>query len=131
MGIDRDADMALDALDNCPEVSNAAQTNTDGDSEGNACDLDDDNDGLLDVVETGTGTFVSASDTGSLSFVADTDGDGILDGEEVANGWNPNNASSPNVTEVPIFNTQGWILWVTVLAGFGFWTSLRLRPRIR
>ncbi len=131
MGIDRDADMALDALDNCPEVSNAAQTNTDGDSEGNACDLDDDNDGLLDVVETGTGTFVSASDTGSLSFVADTDGDGILDGEEVANGWNPNNASSPNVTEVPIFNTQGWILWVTVLAGFGFSTSLRLRPRIR
>ena len=32
------------ARDNCPNISNADQKNTDGDTQGDACDPDDDND---------------------------------------------------------------------------------------
>lgn len=46
-------------------------------------DPDTDGDGLGDSVETNTGTFVSASDTGTNPNVADTDLDGLNDGEEV------------------------------------------------
>ncbi|MBI4324666.1 MAG: hypothetical protein HY674_05325, partial [Chloroflexi bacterium] len=44
---------------------------------------DTDDDGLSDLVETGTGKFISASDTGSSPKKADTDGDGIGDKDEV------------------------------------------------
>jgi hypothetical protein len=56
--------------DNCPSVSNSGQLNTDGDSQGNACDADDDNDGVAD-----------ASDEFPLdaSESVDTDGDGVGD----------------------------------------------------
>ena len=47
------------------------------------CDADEgcdtDGDGVLDIHETGTGTFVSATDTGTDPRVADTDGDGVDD----------------------------------------------------
>lgn len=38
-------------LDNCPSVANVDQLNTDGDSQGNACDADDDGDGTLDTLD--------------------------------------------------------------------------------
>ena len=44
---------------------------------------DTDNDGLADAVETGTGVYVNASDTGTDPTVADSDGDGFGDGAEV------------------------------------------------
>lgn len=44
---------------------------------------DADGDGLLDEVETGTGTFVSVSDTGTSPKKVDTDGDALGDREEV------------------------------------------------
>lgn len=44
---------------------------------------DTDGDGLGDLAETGTGTFVSATDTGSSPRKADTDGDGLSDAAEV------------------------------------------------
>ena len=40
---DDDNDGVLDVADNCPMLANADQVNTDGDSEGDACDVDDDN----------------------------------------------------------------------------------------
>lgn len=74
--------------------------NTDNDNDGDPdiSDPDDDNDGLDDVVETDTGTFVDANDTGSNPFVADTDGDGFADGEEVTGSHAQFGGSSdPNV----------------------------------
>ncbi len=65
---DTDNDGIDNLSDNCAAVSNVDQLNTDGDSEGNACDSDDDNDGVAD-----------ASDAFPLdaSESADTDGDGV------------------------------------------------------
>jgi hypothetical protein len=55
---------------------------------------DTDGDGLSDAAETKTGTFVSATNTGSNPRKVDTDGDGVPDGPEVTLGLNPNDAAS-------------------------------------
>ena len=47
------------------------------------CTADTDADRLADCVETATGKFVSAQDTGTSPTSADSDGDGLLDGDEV------------------------------------------------
>ena len=39
-------------MDNCPQVPNADQTDTDGDGIGDACETDCDNDRLLDRVDS-------------------------------------------------------------------------------
>jgi len=46
---DGDADGLLGQFDNCPSAFNPDQLNTDGDGFGNACDVDDDNDGRSDI----------------------------------------------------------------------------------
>ena len=70
---DSDSDGVIDGLDNCPLTSSVDQTDTDNDGEGNACDLDDDNDGLSDIDE---------SEQNTDSLVPDTDTDGIGDLED-------------------------------------------------
>ena len=45
--------------------------------------IDTDADGLPDAVETGTGRFVDASDTGTNPTLADSDGDGLGDLQEI------------------------------------------------
>lgn len=57
--------------------------------------LDSDDDGLLDAYETGTGVFVSATDTGSDPYDSDSSDDGLLDGEVVTAGFNPNTNYTP------------------------------------
>ena len=47
--VDADGDGVLDDVDNCPLIANAGQENFDGDSEGDACDADDDNDTVADT----------------------------------------------------------------------------------
>ena len=71
---DTDSDGVCDVDDNCPAIANAAQTDTDEDLSGDVCDTDDDDDALSDS-EEGT--------QGTNPLVADTDGDGLSDGEEV------------------------------------------------
>ena len=53
MGIDRDEDGVRDGFDNCPGSSNPAQTDSDGDTLGDACDLniDTDSDGIDDQLD--------------------------------------------------------------------------------
>jgi len=56
--------------------------------------LDLDSDGILDVFETNTGTYVSPTDTGTDPNDADSDDDGLDDGAEVALGTDPNDEDS-------------------------------------
>jgi hypothetical protein len=60
-----------------------APLDTDGDGTPDAEDPDIDGDGLANTVETNTGTFVDANDTGTNPLLADTDSDGYNDGAEV------------------------------------------------
>jgi hypothetical protein len=58
---------------------------------------DTDQDGLSDKVETNTGLYVSATDTGSDPLRVDSDNDGYADGQEVIHGSDPNsNLSLPD-----------------------------------
>ncbi|MDP1849295.1 MAG: DUF11 domain-containing protein [Solirubrobacteraceae bacterium] len=46
---DPDGDgISTNAGDNCPDIANPDQANTDGDAQGDACDADDDNDNVVD-----------------------------------------------------------------------------------
>ena len=47
--VDTDNDGVQDSVDNCPTVANADQKNSDSDNLGDACDTDDDNDGVIDI----------------------------------------------------------------------------------
>ena len=89
-----------------PNLASDAALDIDGDGLTNAQEYvrrsnprlaDTDGDGLNDSVETGTGVWVSATNTGSSAFIADSDGDGLSDGAEVAGlplATNPNLADT-------------------------------------
>jgi len=70
--IDSDSDGVNDDLDNCPEVSNPDQTDTDGDEIGDVCDGDDDNDDIPDdedncpIVTNPTQADVDGDDMGDI-----------------------------------------------------------------
>lgn len=66
--LDTDADGVPDVSDNCDDVANAGQENADGDRFGDACDADDDGDGVAD----GDDAFPLDADES-----VDTDGDGV------------------------------------------------------
>ena len=68
---DADEDGIADAMDNCPMVANADQTNTDNAADGgDACDPDDDNDGKDDAMDAFPQDACASTDT---------DGDGMPD----------------------------------------------------
>lgn len=116
--LDDDVDTIADKFDNCPLIENKDQLNTDGDTHGDVCDLDDDNDGVLDIddrfpldpdesIDTdndGTGnnadtdddndglSDVIEKDIGSNPLLADTDNDGYSDLDEYEAGTDPNNS---------------------------------------
>jgi hypothetical protein len=73
---DANGDLDNDGLKNIDEYKAGTAANN----------PDTDGDGLKDGVETKTGTWVSASNTGTDPLVADTDGDGLKDGVETNTG---------------------------------------------
>lgn len=75
ISLDADGDSYNHNTDNCPIIFNLDQLDTDADSVGNACDSDDDNDGLSDSFEASIGTN---------SLLVDSDGDSLSDYFEVA-----------------------------------------------
>jgi len=99
MGIERDGDLVFDGLDNCPGAANGLQENFDGDVEGDACDLDDDNDALSDLDEALHGTD---------PFDEDSDDDGLLDGAEVLAGSDPLDPDDPGAAAVPMLPLWGF-----------------------
>jgi hypothetical protein len=84
--LDSDGDGIGNNRDNCVDVVNYGQVNTDSDETGDKCDNDDDNDGVLD-----------ASDLFPLdsSESADTDSDGVGDNSDVF----PNDSSESTDTD--------------------------------
>ncbi|WP_422083634.1 gliding motility-associated C-terminal domain-containing protein [Ulvibacterium sp.] len=83
---DDDNDGVKDDVDNCPTIANADQTDTNNDSEGDACDDDDDGDGTLDINDDFPLDDTEDTDTDGdgIGNNADTDddNDGLLDVED-------------------------------------------------
>jgi hypothetical protein len=70
-------------------------------AEGVLLNADDDADGdmIPDAWETNTGTYTSPDDTGTDPNSADSDGDGVNDGEEVLAGFDPTDPTSTPAQE--------------------------------
>ncbi|NCW26402.1 MAG: LamG domain-containing protein, partial [Betaproteobacteria bacterium] len=105
--VDADGDGLDDAIDPDPTK---ADTDGDGLTDGQEVNIygtnpslaDTDGDGLNDKVETKTGTYVSAADTGTDPLKADSDGDGLNDGAETKTGTfvsASNTGTDPNVAD--------------------------------
>ena len=82
--LDSDGDGVPDPSDNCPSISNPVQSNTDGDEQGDACDPDDDNDGLSDnfpdnCPRNGEFNWTSSRDFNDPASSTDWDNDGCKD----------------------------------------------------
>ena len=93
---DLDGDGVLNDADNCRNSYNPNQNDFDTDGLGDACDLDGDNDGLPDIYESLLYTN---------PYLADTDGDGIIDSKEdrdndgVSNIAEINKGDDPSITQ--------------------------------
>jgi DNA-binding beta-propeller fold protein YncE len=91
--------------------------------------IDRDEDNLLNGVETNSGTFVDANDTGTSPALADTDGDGFDDDVEVTAGTDPTNPLSfPG--GVPFLDTFGIICLIVILIGLGPMVVRRSRGKV-
>lgn len=94
-----------------------------------AIPVNDDDDGLLDVVETNTSVFIDENDTGTDPLDTDTDDDGFEDGSEVAKGADPADPLSFPMANVPAFGPTAAFLLGCVLMSRGVAAaSRRTRP---
>ncbi len=123
-----DGDGVPGDVDVCPAIADPGQEDYDADGAGDACDLDDDDDGLSDVDEAtaGTNPLDADSDDDGLSdgdevgtyatdpLDADSDDDGVNDGVEVAAGSDPNDPGS--VPAVPGAAAPALVLGLTTAA---------------
>ena len=82
---------------------------------------DADGDGILNEHETGTGTYLDPTDTGTDPLNPDTDGDGFDDGDEVLGGTDPNDDQDfPMPPLVPSLNGVGIAMLVVGLGLVAF-----------
>ena len=80
IGSDADGDQRALRIDNCPADHNPAQSDYDQDADGDACDTDDDNDGLPDSADV---QCPLSTPPGFVSTpITDHDGDGCADNGE-------------------------------------------------
>ncbi|MDG0969090.1 MAG: M64 family metallopeptidase [Porticoccaceae bacterium] len=117
---DNDNDQIINISDNCVDIPNSDQLNTDSDEEGDLCDPDDDNDGVDDHEDSfpkdpfeyvdsdgdGVGDNSDVFPNDSSESVdtdgdgqgnnadADDDGDGVTDEQELVDGTDPLNRFS-------------------------------------
>lgn len=94
---DIDADGISNGVDGCPSVADPAQGDSDADGTGDACD-DDDLDGLSYAIETFLGTD---------PLLADSDGDGLTDYEELDRDGEPANFTPGVDTDPRLADTDG------------------------
>jgi len=101
---DADNDGVGDSIDNCSVTPNSDQANFDGDTFGDSCDNDDDNDSVLDQNDAFRFNPNESVDTDSdnIGNNADTDddNDGFSDTTEMADGSDPlNPVSTPEICD--------------------------------
>ena len=107
--LDEDGDGFLNGPDNCPTLASADLTDSDVDGRGNACDDDDDNDGVLDIHDAFPLDNAETSDPDGDGIGnnadPDDDNDGILDGSD-------SQPLSANVSTrlMSVAAKDGWVL---------------------
>ena len=126
--LDTDGDGLPDDL---PSTYNPANPPTSG----LIADDDDDGDGLLDSVETGTGFYINGQNTGTDPLDPDTDDDGICDGPNavppvcIAGPDSSPNGNTPPPTLVALNNTDiGTLAPYMMVPGGTFEISPAYRP---
>ncbi|QXP61455.1 carboxypeptidase regulatory-like domain-containing protein [Olleya sp. HaHaR_3_96] len=99
---DTDGDGVIDSVEilNGTDPNNACDYNVADITEVITATTDCDNDGLTDAEEINGPDGDPTTDDGTDPTESDTDGDGVLDGTEVANGTDPNNACDYNVADI-------------------------------
>ena len=134
---DLDGDGIPNLIDLCADIADPAQLDSDGDGLSDPCDTDDDDDWLLDIYETDTGIFIDETDTGSDPLNPDTNGNGIIDGEEVFLGGDPNATPTPTPTPTssptPTATPEPGMILQLVAGGVGlaFLNERRMRKNRR
>jgi PKD repeat protein len=87
---DADGDGAPDGVDTCPCVPDAAQIDSDGDGAGDACDPDDDNDGVPDVDDCAPLAATVTAPPGPIGASLGVANDGTLAWERAVQGYTSN-----------------------------------------
>jgi VCBS repeat-containing protein len=117
---DGDNDMVGNNTDNCPSVANVSQADFDSDSLGDACDQDEDNDGVVsadDAFRFNANYSLDVDNDGmpdafenqygfdvnnSLDRSTDSDGDGVTNIDEFLAGTNPRVNPNPGLPQLVI-----------------------------
>lgn len=105
---DLDADGVSTVSDNCRSSTNTDQADFDRDGKGDECDLNDDNDGLDDDIESRY-AFLNAREPADAA--ADFDLDGVSNQHEIKLGFDPEKAESNHQLSLLDYfplGTQSW-----------------------